>query len=716
MTGFGEVNMVLALSLLLTAGFALARLAKALRLPSVTGYILAGMALGPSGLDLVGSDTHGEGLQVFTSIALMLVAFGIGERFDLQQLRASAKALAWVSSGEVAGSFVLTGVAVGVTAWLTGMGGEAGGAGMWMATALVGAAIAVATAPAATVAVIREAEASGPVTRLVLSSVVVNNALSVTLFGLAVAGARVLLGTHEGASMLGAVAPVLNAVASLALGMVIGLVCDLVVHKLNSRADVLVASLAAVFFCGGLAAYLGMSALLAGMGAGFAVVNRDRRDVRAFRALNDFEPPLYGIFFALAGAQLSLAELASAGAIGVAFVLARAAGKYFGAWLGARSANLPRELASSIGLGLLPQAGLAIGLAYLVRQDPSLDAIRAYLINVVVASVVINELIGPPLVRLMLLRAGEVPEGEASGVTEQPRALDGIEVVPWTWPKPTQPDRSEGHVVMGLAHPATAAGITRIGTLIGHHFRATPLALHVVTGHGEADFWSDEADRDAINLFRIADREARSLGYGLDTEVEFAQEVSEGILRAAEETNAHMIIVGHPLSRSAPRFCQIVDGLARDALCPVVVIRFAGALHTERILVPVLGPEDVRIVQPLTCALGAIMEHHITLLRLVPPEMREGELEAAASEVMEWPGVRHIPDQVRCEAVAAESRAHTILQAAEDHDIIVMATTSQRGLRRAFFGSLAEDVALRSKRTMLLVHGGLEAQTLEEIT
>jgi Kef-type K+ transport system membrane component KefB/nucleotide-binding universal stress UspA family protein len=664
MTGFGEVNMVLALSLLLTAGFALARLAKALRLPSVTGYILAGMTLGPSGLNLVGGDTHGDGLQVFTSIALMLVAFGIGERFDLQQLRASAKALAWVSSGEVAGSFVLTGVAVGLTAWLTGMGGEDGGTAMWVATALVAAAIAVATAPAATVAVIRECEASGPVTRLVLSSVVVNNALSVTLFGLAVAGARALLGTHEGPSMLGALAPMLNVVASLALGIVVGLVCDLVVHKLNSRADVLVASLAAVFFCGGLAAYLGMSALLAGMGAGFAVVNRDRRDVRAFRALNDFEPPLYGIFFALAGAQLSLAELASAGAIGVAFILARAMGKYFGAWLGARSANLPRELAGSV----------------------------------------------------MLLRVGEVPEGEASGVTEQPRALDGIEVVPWTWPKLTQPDKSEGHVVMGLAHPATAAGITRIGALIGHHYRARPLALHVVTGHGETGFWSNEADRDAINLFRIADGEARSLGCNLDTEVEFTQEVSEGILRVAEEMNAHMIVVGHPLSRNARRFCQIVDGLARDAVCPVVVIRFAGALHTERILVPISGPEDLRIVQPLTCALGAIMEHHITLLRLMPPEMREDELAVASAEVMQWPRVRHIPSRVRCEAVAAESRTHTILQAAEDHDIIVMATSSQRGLRRAFFGSLAEDVALRSKRTMLLVHGGLEARTLEDIT
>ncbi len=717
MPGTNEVNIVLALSLLLAVGFALARLAKALHLPSVTGYILAGLALGPSWLDVMGDQAHSEGMQVFTNIALMLVAFGIGERFDLQQLRTSARALTRVSIGESAGAFLLTAVTLGVTAWASGLGGESAGPALWVSVSLICASIAVATAPAATVAVIRESEASGPVTRLVLSTVVVNNALSVTLFGVAVAAAQTLLGTGEtGNGVLGQVlAPLINTLGSLALGMAIGWLCDYVVHKLSNRADVLVASLAAVFFCGGLASYLGMSALLAGVAAGFAVVNRDRRDVRAFRALNDFEPPLYGIFFALAGAQLHLGELAAAGALGAVFIIARAAGKYFGAMLGARSADLPKSVASSIGLGLLPQAGLAIGLAYLVRQDPSLDAIRSFVINVVVASVVINELVGPPLVRLMLLRAGEVPEGEASGVTEEPHALDGIEVMPWTWPKLTPATSPDGCVVAGLAHPGTAAGVTRIATLIAHHYHAVPVALHVVTGHGSMDFWAEGADEDAVALFRIADNETRSLGYPLDTEVEFAGDVAQGILRAAEETNADAIVVGHPLVKRAPRFCQIVDGLARDALCPVVVVRFAGPLHTERILVPFSTPEEFAIVQPLTCALGAVMEHQITLQYLTPPETRADDLEVARTDVLSWPGAREIPGHVACTPVAAESRVHTILQAAEDHDIIVMATSSARGLRRAFFGSLAEDVAQRVGKSMLIVHGGLEARTLEDL-
>ncbi|HUS80149.1 MAG TPA: cation:proton antiporter, partial [Armatimonadota bacterium] len=629
------MNIVLALSLLLAVGFALARFAKLLHLPSVTGYLLAGLALGPSGLDLIDTEAHGEGMHVFTNIALMLVAFGIGERFDLQQLAPSARALTRVSLGESAGAFVLVALTVGPVAWLSGIGGGEAGLAPWVSVALVCASIAVATAPAATVAVIRESEASGPITRLVLSSVVVNNALSVTLFGLTTAAARALLGTAPGATggASQAIVPIVNVVASLVLGVGVGWLCDLVVHKLSSRADVLVAALAAVFFVGGLASYLGLSALLAGVGAGFAVVNRDRRDVRAFRALNDFEPPLYGIFFALAGAQLHLQELVAAGAMGAAFIVARAAGKYFGAWLGAKSAGMPPEAASAIGLGLLPQAGLAIGLAYLVRQDPGLEAIRSFVINVVVASVVINELAGPPLVRMMLLRAGEIPEGEASGVTEEPQALAGIDVVPWTWPKLTPPDNPAGHVIAGLAHPGTAAGVTRIATLIADYYRATPVAVHVVTGHGSDDFWDEGGDQDAIALFRIADHEARTLGYALDTEVEFAQEAAEGLLRASEETNAEAIVVGHPLVRRAPRFYQIVDGLARDALCPVVVIRFAGAMHTERILVPFSTPEEFAIVRPLTCALGAVMEHQITLLRLMAPEARDPELAEASSEV-----------------------------------------------------------------------------------
>ncbi|MGC9320044.1 MAG: cation:proton antiporter, partial [Armatimonadota bacterium] len=586
-----ETNLVFALSLLLTAGFALARLAKALHLPSVTGYIVAGIALGPSGLDLMTGEVLENRLQVFTNIALMLVAFGIGERFDLQQLRTSARAVVRVSIGESGGTFLLVGAAVGVVAWLTGEGGDISGVSYAVAVGLVCASIAVATAPAATVAVIRELEASGPVSRLVLSNVVVNNALSVTLFGLAVAAAQVMLGTGGGSTLSQALKPFAVTVGSLVLGIAVGLACDFVVHRLHQRADVLVVALAAVFFVGGLAQFLGLSSLLAAVAAGFAVVNRDRRDVRAFRALNDFEPPIYGIFFTLAGAQLHFQELMAAGLLGLVFVLARGAGKYFGAWLGARAVPLEPERASSIGLGLLPQAGLAIGLAYLVRQDPTLEPIRTLVINLVVASVVINELVGPPLVRLMLLRAGEVGDMQLEEAGEESvpaaRELAGIDVVPWTWPRLQPPSQTGGSVLIGVSHPNTAAGLTRIGVLLAHHYAAEPTAVHVATSEHQEDFWDSVADREAVTLFRMADEEARSLGYRLDTEVEFADEVALGLLHAAEESDAQAIVLGHPLASRAARFGQIVDNLARDALCPVVVVKFVGPLHTERILVPV---------------------------------------------------------------------------------------------------------------------------------
>ena len=712
-----DTNLVFALSLLLTAGFALARLAKAFHLPAVTGYILAGVALGPSWLSIIPEEVLEERLQVFTSMALLLVAFGIGERFDLQQLRSSARALIRVSLGEMITTFLLVGLAVGVVALLTGAGGDAGGLAYAIAAGLVCASIAVATAPAATVSVIRELQASGPVSRLVLSTVVVNNAMSVTLFGIAVAAAQVLLGTQEGSLLAQATGPFLVTIGSLMLGIGVGLACDYVVHRLRHRADVLIVALAAVFFCGGLAEVIGLSSLLAGVAAGFAVVNRDRRDVRAFRAINDFEPPLYGIFFTLAGAQLHLDEMIASGLLGLVFVLARAAGKYFGAWAGARTVPMDPQRASSIGLGLLPQAGLAIGLAYLVRQDPSLDPIRSLVINLVVASVVINELVGPPLVRMMLMRAGEVgdEDSRAEAVAEGP-VFDGIDVVPWTWPRLEPVRRPHGSVLVGVGHPQTAAGLTRIGVLLAHHYAAQPTALHVAASQSAEDFWESTADQDAVALFRLADAEAQTLGYTLDTEVEFADEEAHGVLRIAEEQDAQAIVVGHPLSRRVGRFGRIVDHLAHEALCPVVVVRFIGALHTERILVPLSCPEDYLTVRPMVAALGAIEEHQITFLRLMPAECRLPELRAAEEEVAAWPDCDNMPGHCICSAVAADSRVHAIIDAAAEHDIVVMAANSTRGLSRAFFGSLAEDVALATPKPMLMVAGGMESRSLVEAT
>jgi len=717
MGGIGEFNIILALGVLLAAGFAGAWLVRLLHLPSVTGYILVGILLGPSGLNMIRAEMLESRLHVFTIIALMLIAFAIGERFELQQLRRSARAVTRVSLGESLGSFVLVVLVVGLVAWRTNIGGQNAGPALWVSVALICGAIAVATAPAATMAVFRELGASGPLSRLALSSVVVNNALSVTLFGLVVAAVKVLLGTSAGAGWMQGVLPLATTIVSLAAGLGIGIATDLIVHKLTHRDDVLIVALAAVFLTGGFASFVGLSPLLAGIAAGFAVVNRDRRDVRAFRALNDFEPPLYGLFFALAGAELHLGELLAAGALGITFVLARAAGKYLGAWLGARSADLPRQQSSLIGLALLPQAGLAIGLAYLVRQDPALEMVRTIIIDVVLTSVVINELIGAPLVRYVAVASGEaVTVAEEIVATESPREQPSeAEIVPWTWPKLEPYSRPEGYVMAVIDNPYTAAGAVRIATLLAHHYRANPIALHIPAPRPAAeDFWDDSCPVDTGRLFGIARREADALGYGLDCRCEIAEDVWSGVQQATQAYNTQAVVVAHPGPQQAAQFCRGVDTLVREALCPVIALRLAGDLHTERILVPITDPDDFAIVCPVVRALAMVMEHRITVLRLMPPDTSDSDLAASEDELIAWKECQYLPGEAYYTAVATESRVHHILQTAQDHDIVVMATGMPRGLQRLFFGSVAEDVAVRIDRPMIIVRGGIESQTLHE--
>jgi len=709
------MSFVLALSVLLAVGFAVARLANLLHLPSVTGYILAGVILGPSGLDFISVDMLEGSLQVFTHIALMLVAFAIGERFELRELRSSAQTLIRVSAGEGLFTLVLVAVGVGVTAYLMGVGGEGTGMVQAVAIGLICASIAVATAPAATLIVMRELGARGALSRLVLSDVVVNNVLSISLFGIMVTAAQVLLGTGGQIGFAQVLAPVTETVLSLSLGIVVGLACDYIVHRLTRRDNVLIVSLAAILFVGGFAGTMGLSSLLAGVAAGFAIVNRDRRDVRAFRALNDFEPPIYGIFFALAGVQLHLQGLLAAGMLGAVFVITRAVGKYFGAWLGGHIAGIKPRQASSLGLALLPQAGLAIGLAYLVREDPTLAPIQTVVINLVTVSIVINELIGPSLVRLAVLRAGEVtaPERPAAASLPQPEPETAeagvekeVEVAPWSQRKLQPPERTNACVLIALAQPASVRALTRLGTLLGHYYGASPIAVRVVRPEEQQDYWNEVGEQETIQMFRIAVHEADTLGYKLHTELETHEEIAEGILRTARDHNAQAIVLGYPHSPRSHRFAEIADGVVRGADCLVVAVKFAGPLAGGRLLIPVTQVQDMDVVRPVLRALGAVAEHTITLLRLMPPECGTDELRQAEEEVQSWCISRPMAGELSIQAVAAESRVHRILEAADDHHVLIMATHPEGGLRQAFFGSLAREVAQQINRTTLLVHRG----------
>ncbi|MGI5817543.1 MAG: cation:proton antiporter [Armatimonadota bacterium] len=716
-TGIAEIDLVFALSLMLAFGFAMARLAKLVHLPAVTGYLIAGIILGPSGIEVITTEVLEDRLQVFMNMAIMLIAFSIGERCDISQLRPLARVLKRVSPAEMGFSFVFPTITVILGAYYLGLVDPANAWNQAIAVGLICGAVAIETSPPCTMAVIRECGATGTLSRLLTSSMVVNNVMTITMFGVAVAIAHVLVGDADGNALSMMSPPLIKIFGALAVGFAAGLICDIVVHRLQNRSDVLVVALATIFFCGGVAFQLGLSAILAGVAAGFVVVNRDRRDGRAFRVVSDFEPPLYALFFALAGVSIHLEELLTAGLLGIIYVVVRGGAKIGGATLGARAADLKRGWGEMLGMGLLAQAGLAIGLAVLVAQDAALAPIASLTVNLIITSVVINEMIGPPLTRWSLVRAGEAralmaDETDSTSVASPEDQLI-IDTVPWVWPKLQHSMGSGGTLLIGLRYPEKAPAMTRLSVLLAHHHDLTPLAVFVATAQNAEDFWASADDQDALALFRIADSEAANMGYSLMTEVEFSDEVETGLLRVAEKQDARMIILGQPTSHRPQHFSRIVSNLASRASCPVVVAKLVGPLHTERILVPIAMEAEYRIVNPIVRALSEVGDHTITYLRLMPPESDPSELREAEHEIACWPGHEDLSGEIVCKATAAEARVHDIAQEAEDHDIIVMASSGHSGLRRVLFGSLADDVAEVTTRSMLVVAGAMEADETE---
>lgn len=410
------MSQLLALAILLVAGLLAGKLVQRIHLPSVTGYLLVGILVGPSVLGLVTPEILTEKLSHFIQIALMLIAFAIGEKLDLHYLGAQARRVVALGFGEAWGAFLLVGGGVLLVLLYQQPGPPVWSSGEYICLAALLGAIAMATAPAATLIVFREMGAEGPLTRCALPIVAVDNGIAITVFGIAMAITRSLgEGAAFGAGGLLAHA-LLNVFLAIGLGLVTGVVLDLFAHGLEQRSELLIAGLGSLLLCGEMARYWNLSPLLAGMAAGFIIVNRDRRDVRVFRAINQFEPPIYLLFFALAGAHLEIHAVVAMGAIGLVYLVGRAVGKGFGGWLVASLTGAADPVRKYLGVVLLPQAGVALGLAFLVAQIPVLADYSELVLPVVLASVVANELIGPPLVRWATLRTGEAHQRLAEGV------------------------------------------------------------------------------------------------------------------------------------------------------------------------------------------------------------------------------------------------------------------------------------------------------------
>jgi Kef-type K+ transport system membrane component KefB/nucleotide-binding universal stress UspA family protein len=707
------MEVTLALAILLGAGFVAAKLGQLIRLPSVTGYVCVGLILGPSGFDLITPELTGDKLDHFNQIALMLIAFGVGEHLELKRLRHTAKNVFWVSSFESFGAFLLVFLTIFITVILLALGSAEWTLFNYVALALLLGTVAMATAPASTMHVMREMKASGPWTTTLMQVVALDNGLAIMMFGIVASVCRHMGGDGSGSLLGGCVVSILEVVVSLTMGIITGLLIDFAGSKIKQRNEMLTAGLALLLLCGEGARYFDVSPLLAGMAAGFTIVNRDQRDVRFFRSLNAFETPIYVLFFTLAGTHLDITALKVAGVLGILYFFARGFGKVVGARFGAGLAKAELPIRFYLGQALVPQAGVAIGLIFLLQGDVELQIYTSIITPVVLAGVLLSEIVGPPLARDAVVKAGESILGEFDGqdvegdvVDENGRKdvirPDRVQLVPWSWEKLVPPVQRAGQVMFGASHVATVAGLARLATILAHYHHVRPCSVRVLPE--EVGRYYKELSAESDLLFAVEKAEVKVMGYELDTAIEHNDSVAEGLLAHADSSETFGIILGHPIKGTAKEFQKVVEQVLGRAHCQVVIVRFSGVLHTERILVPISSSDELSVLEDTVCALSRIGRHRITLLRLLPPDERGTIIETCQQRLQKWSLDIGLDHCVNIKVLTTEARIEAIVGEAGEHDLLVMAASRSHGLEKLVFGSLAESVAQQCAKPMLIVY------------
>jgi Kef-type K+ transport system membrane component KefB len=379
---------LLTLGGLLLVGLAADEIGRRTRLPRVTLLILFGLLVGPSGLALL-PDAAQEWYDFLSTVALTMVAFLLGGRLSLPALRRNGREIFMVSVTAV----ILTALIVGAGLLALGVPAPA---------ALIFAAIATATAPAAVQDVVTQSGAKGPFTDTLLGVVAVDDAWGLMVFSLLLVMAKTLAG--QGTDGILATAS-WEIVGALAVGAAVGLPAAYFTGRLKPGEPMQTEALGLVLLCAGLSLWSNVSFLLAAMAAGALVANLARHHKRAFHEIEHIEWPFMVLFFVLAGASLQLSSVLEIGALGLAYIALRGAGRLGGGWLGCTLAGAPDTHRQWMGPALTPQAGVALGMA-LVAAD-SFPELADMVLAVTIGATVIFELIGPVLTQMALRKTGE---------------------------------------------------------------------------------------------------------------------------------------------------------------------------------------------------------------------------------------------------------------------------------------------------------------------
>jgi len=410
-----SASTLLSVAIALVAGLFLSRIVKRFGMPAVTGYLIAGILVGPFCLGALGIDGIGftslenaEEYKILSDLALGFIAFAIGNEFRLSELKETGKAAAVIGCVQALTATLVVDAALIVLHFI--VDGE-----MTLPVAITLGAIATATAPAATLMVVKQYKAKGKLTKLLLPIVALDDAVGLMVFAASFGVARALQNGNAGLTAI-IVEPLVEIFGSLLLGFIMGLILSYAEKMFTSGSKRLCLAVTAVTFTvalsmlkievGGI--HIGFSSLLVCMMLGTVFCNICDFSADIMDRADKWTMPIYILFFVLSGAELDLSILSNGTVvlIGAIYIITRSIGKYGGAYLSAKALGLDKKVTNNLGITLLPQAGVALGMCMTAANSLGQDGqtIR----NIVLFGVLIYELVGPTLTKGALMRAGDI--------------------------------------------------------------------------------------------------------------------------------------------------------------------------------------------------------------------------------------------------------------------------------------------------------------------
>jgi Kef-type K+ transport system membrane component KefB len=398
-------DLLLLLGIAVAVGFGGGKLFQKLHLPQVVGYIVVGVFLGSSFLRLYKPQLL-EQLSDINALALGLIGFMIGSELRLGVFRRLGKSIFFILIFEALSAFAVVVLAVfALTRKLY--------------VALLFGALASATAPAATVQVLWENKAKGVLTTTLMAIVGLDDVVALILYGFAISISKTLFANVEPSILAILLKPLGEIFLSLAAGSVLGLALSSLARRMRNKGESLILSLAAILLCCGMAKTWGLSLILSNMAMGIVLANMAPfGGRRTYSVVQAFVPPIYVLFFVLVGAHLQVWLLPQMGLLGLIYLLARGGGKVLGARVGAQISRATQVVKRYLGICLISQAGVAIGLAIdayhqFARMGTVGAQVGIMVVNIITATTFVLEILGPPCVRWAIFKAGEAGKSKS---------------------------------------------------------------------------------------------------------------------------------------------------------------------------------------------------------------------------------------------------------------------------------------------------------------